>query len=71
MLVHEQSYQVICCCKDGFYRVFEFNMDDTSSAEDGDTLSNELKLINKYQINSYVDLIEELVFDEDLNTLNG
>ena len=56
------SYLVICCCKDGFYRVFEFDFFD----QDTQNEAAELKLINKYQINSYVDLLESFIFDEDL-----
>ena len=65
-----RSYLVICCCKDGYYRVFEFNInvgnnrfistDESSSSEEPICA---LKLINKYQVNSYVDLIESFIFD--------
>jgi hypothetical protein len=97
------NYLIICCCKDGYYRVFEFNSDNINEfdevEEDNQTKTgnnqtendkNEtknsskepavkemIKLVNKYQINSYVDLIEFFTFDDDngeyfpfLNTQN-
>lgn len=64
VLVHDQAYQLICCCKDGFYRLFELNLEENQ--KDLDIEANKLRVVNKYQINSYVDLIERLVFDEDL-----
>lgn len=63
------NYQVVCCCKDGFYRVFEFNMsyyDDMPTDDSFTDTNHTLNLINKYQINSYVDLIESFLFDDDL-----
>ena len=60
------SFLVICCCKDGFYRVFEFDLQDQENQNE----TTELKLINKYQINSYVDLLESFIFDEDLTNNN-
>ena len=62
-LKHDQSYQIICCCKDSFYRIFEFDLGDTKNDSNSDV--NMLRLVNKYQINSYVDLIESFIFDED------
>jgi hypothetical protein len=66
VLKQDHVYQVICCCKDGFYRLFELSLED--GQDDLEIETNKLKLVNKYQINSYVDLIEGLVFDEDLGT---
>lgn len=83
------NYTIICCCKDGYYRIFEFDssyfndLEDTE--EDLNTSTNDetqqnsttpkisktmLKLINKYQINSFIDLIEFFVFENDDQTEN-
>ncbi|RNA32626.1 WD repeat-containing 6 [Brachionus plicatilis] len=71
------NYRIICCCKDGFYRIFELNSNCFSELDAEESQSGEsekltkpmaksmLKLINKYQINSYIDLIEEFIFDSD------
>lgn len=70
------NYLIICCCKDGFYRVFELNSnclaeneeDNESGQSEQSTnpnIGSMLKLINKYQINSYIDLIEDFIFDSD------
>ncbi|CAF0856690.1 unnamed protein product [Brachionus calyciflorus] len=80
------KYSIVCCCKDGFYRVFEFNSSYFTDYEEEEELNDEnfsisdeiqkskkspqptktmLKLINKYQINSYIDLIEEFIFEND------
>lgn len=45
--------KLICCSKDGFYYLFKFDED------------NYLELINKYEINSSIDIIEALMFDSD------
>jgi len=67
------SYQVICCCKDGFYRVFELSAG--AGGEEGNVSRDDdeqvdvgcrLRYVNKYQVNSYVDLIESFVFDAEL-----
>lgn len=75
---------IVCCCKDSFYRVFEFdsNFFEDENDEDEDDDNNEvvvekvtnvvktnriqqmLKLVNKYQINSYIDLIESFEFEK-------
>lgn len=104
------SHMLICCCKDGFYRVFEFSHESTlderllneqseefkenvdqqkqhdenvfaSSGVDESSTNPErekheqvepkkdqveremLKLVNKYQVNSYVEIIESFLFD--------
>ncbi len=64
--------QIICCCKDGFYRVFEYCSDGFGSSgdEEQEPFKCVLKYVNKYQINSYVDLIESFVFDSDLTDIN-
>ncbi len=91
----EQSLNclIICCAKDGFYRVYEFNCsyfaneeEKNDFQEDEDTMDTNqegeieaknsktssnptsssksmLKLINKYQISSYIDVIESFIFE--------
>ncbi len=105
------SHLLICCCKDGFYRIFEFADDEYESTLDermlnesaelkeninreqkvleenvsnpSDDASNPekekheqkraneqveremLKLTNKFQVNSYVEIIESFLFDHD------
>jgi len=71
-------YLIICCAKDGYYRIFEFNSESLSELDDENfsessvvykkPLSVEpLKLINKCQINSYIDIIESILFKETSN----
>ena len=50
-LYFKQSNQLICCSNDGFYYLFK--IDD-----------NSLEMINKYEINSSIDLLQALIFDE-------
>jgi len=63
-------YLIICCAKDGFYRIFEFNsesLDDENFTESSiayEKTLEPLKLINKCQINSYIDIIESILFNE-------
>jgi hypothetical protein len=90
------DFYVICCCKDGFYRLFEFNSgyfessrdaNDSNELEDDDdgdspvrkqTIANKvqdskscmLKIVNKFQINSYIDIIEQFVFEKEAGTTN-
>ena len=62
------NYVVICCCKDGFYRVFEFNSESLSDFEESVNSLELLRLVNKYQINSYVDIIESILFEPSNDT---
>lgn len=89
------KYTIICCCQDGFYRVFEFDLaylEEPSNEDDDDVTMMEeeevteedkqapkqsaaaavlplaktmLKIVNKYQLNSYIDIIEAFLFEED------
>lgn len=76
------KYSVVCCCQDGFYRVFEFDLGYMEPEEEDEdvemtqpdeekpsaaSLANMfmLKMVNKYQINSYIDILESLLFDEE------
>lgn len=87
------KYLIICCCKDGFYRVLEFNsnfrnsriplgdeLHDPQKSSENEIFHNEfqkrfssenhknqymLTLINTNKINSFVDIIEFFLFEED------
>jgi WD40 repeat protein len=65
------NHLIICCAKDGFYRVFELN-NQVIQNEDEEAIEKQnvkplfLKLINKYQINSYIDIIESFIFDDEI-----
>lgn len=99
------KYSVVCCCQDGFYRVFEFDLgyynnsdadDNDDGDEDMDTMmmipspsppqspdhqdhkpsgpTNNLmllKMVNKYQINSYIDIIESFVLVDEKEEETG
>ena len=68
------NHLIICCAKDGFYRVFELNNqvitndddDEETTTEKEKTKQSFLKLINKHQINSYIDIIESFIFDDEI-----
>ena len=88
-----ENYLIICCCKDGYYRVLELNIEhkedenddhDVDESEDvcaqdkkdsstAKPVKEALKLINKYQINSYIDIIESFIFEDyfQFNKKNG
>ena len=57
------NYLLICCSKDGFYRIFEFNSESLADYDSEET-KEILRLVNKCQINSYVEIIESMLFDE-------
>jgi WD40 repeat protein len=61
-----QNWNIVCCCKDGYYRVYEVELflDKTDQSN--------MKLINKYEINSYIDCIERFIFrqrDDDSSSI--
>jgi hypothetical protein len=95
---------IVCCCKDGYYRVYEFNNfrfsdeeeliyggqnenDDYTNEEEEEekeekankkakleksanpNVSSMLRLVNKYQISTSIDIIESFIFYND-STLN-
>jgi len=59
------NYIIIVCSKDGWYRLFELNSSNDNEEETIDELIT-LTLINKYQISSFIDIIESFLFESDL-----
>lgn len=82
------KFSLICCCQDGFYRIFEFDLayfeEDEESIEvekQEEKVDKEnamakpaapmLKFVKKCQINSYIDLIESFILENDENVPVG
>ncbi len=61
--IDPHNYLIICCCKDGWYRLFDFIFDSEDDEYDEISQLPTIKFINKYQINSFIDIIVSFIFE--------